>query len=97
VKPLVTSKSAAHSGYGLYILAELVRRNRGTYAITSGAETVIGYQGVRGPVEEVRSHAPWRGTVVTMILDLYNKLPLGEVYKTLPLPEGMTEDDFFAD
>lgn len=95
VQPLVTSKTAAHSGYGLYVLAELVRRNRGTYAITSGSHTVIGYLGVGGPAEEVRSHAPWQGTVVTMILDLHNKLPLGEVYKTLPLPDGMSEDDFF--
>ena len=96
-KPLVTSKSAAHSGYGLYVLSELVRRNRGTYSISSGANTIIGYLTKQGPVEEVHLHAPWRGTVVTVILDLQNKLPLGEVYKTLPLPAGVSEDDLFED
>jgi hypothetical protein len=79
----------------MYILAELIRRNRGTYAITSGTHTVIGYATAKGAVEDIYSHKPWRGTVVTMIVDLHQKLPLGDVYQTLPLPSGMTPDDFF--
>jgi anti-sigma regulatory factor (Ser/Thr protein kinase) len=95
LKPLVTSKRSQHSGYGLYILAELIRRNGGTFSVSSGTHTVVGYR-VRGhTVEKTTEHAAWPGTVVTMIISLQNKLPLGEVYNSLPLPAGYTDEDFF--
>jgi len=96
LEPLVTSKVSGHAGYGLYILSELVLRNVGTYVVSSGAETVIGFRAGSGKkTEVVLQHSPWKGTAVTMILNLQNKLPLGDVYRTLPLPEGYAEEDFF--
>lgn len=75
----------------------MIRRNRGTYAVTSGTQTVVGYRVKAGDREDVYAHARWSGTIVTMIVDLQNRLPLDEVYNTLPLPPGMTTEDFFED
>lgn len=95
LKPLVTSKRSLHAGYGLYILAELLRRNGGTFSVSSGANTVVGYRVRQHTIEKVAEHSAWTGTVVTMIIDLQNKLPLGDVYKSLPLPAGYSDEDFF--
>lgn len=94
IRPLATSKPSNHSGYGLYVLAELIARNHGSFIIGSGTAMLTGY-GRRGRLEtESRAIAPWRGTVVATIIDLKQPLPLDEVYSTLPMPRGFNADDF---
>lgn len=94
IRPLVTSKPNNHSGYGLYVLAELIARNHGSFIIGSGKAMLTGY-GRKGRLEtESRAIAPWRGTVVATIIDLKEPLPLDEVYTTLPMPRGFNADDF---
>jgi anti-sigma regulatory factor (Ser/Thr protein kinase) len=91
-----TSKRERHSGYGLYLLAELVARNRGTFLLTSGTSTLVGYRR-HGVVEyEERRHRPWRGTIVSVILDLNKALPLLDIYRQMPAPAGIVDDDFFV-
>ena len=92
-----TSKSRGHSGYGLYLLSEVISRNRGTVLLTSGSATIVGYRERKALRVEGHSHRPWSGTVVSVIIDLHNRLPLNQVYKEMPLPEGMAEDDLFYD
>jgi hypothetical protein len=41
------------------------------------------------------SHRPWQGTVVSVILDLTQALPILDVYRTMPAPEGEVDDDIF--
>jgi len=101
-KPVTTPDEPGHAGYGLYIASELAVRNGGTFRITSGASTLMRFRGwnparqtpYRGTEEE--SHAPWQGTVVTMVLDLEQLLPISDVYATLPPPRGYADDDFFS-
>jgi hypothetical protein len=95
LQQLVTSKRKAHAGYGLFILSELIYRNLGTYLVSSGTATVVGYRQGGAHKREVQQHAPWSGTVVSMIVNLNAKLPLSEVYKTMPLPPGFEQEDFF--
>lgn len=79
-----TSKKTRHSGYGLFLLAELIRRNRGTLLLTSGSASLIGYARSGGMhFDEVR-HAPWSGTIVSVIIDLHNQLPLLDIYREMP-------------
>ena len=97
LQPLVTSKASAHAGYGLYILSELISRNQGSYMVTSGPATVVGYRARGMHKQDVYRHAPWEGTVVSMIVNLQTKLPLSDVYKSLPLPVGFSAEDFFEE
>jgi hypothetical protein len=88
----VTSKPDRHSGYGLYILSQLISRNRGSFLLGSDTCSVIGYQR-RGALHfDTYSHAPWQGTIISAIIDLHNPLPIGDVYRSMPVPEG---EDFF--
>ncbi len=104
VKLHVTSKRTRHSGYGLYLLAELVARNRGTFLLTSGGATLVGYykqsrgRGRAGGSVEFENylHAPWQGTIISVILDLQHDLPLLEIYSAMPAPAGYEDDDFFV-
>ncbi len=92
-----TSKPARHSGYGLYLLSEVVARNRGTFSISSGSATLVGYLRRREVVFDSFSHAPWRGTIVSAIINLHNSLPILDVYRSMPAPEGYSADDLFVD
>jgi len=90
-----TSKSSAHSGYGLYLLSELISRNRGTFLLASGSATLIGYRRAgRLHVESFHNRA-WQGTIVSVIIDLTRDLPLNQIYKEMPLQEGLTNEDIF--
>ena len=74
----------------------LAVRNGGTFALTSGDMTYVRYKkGGWRPREEFWPHANWLRTLVTIILDLANLLPIGEVYRSLPLPHGYKKEDFF--
>jgi len=88
-----TSKSSGHSGYGLYLLSELISRNGGTFLLASGHATLIGYR--RGGKLFVESYANryWQGTIISVIIDLTRDLPLLQIYKEMPLPEGLTHED----
>jgi len=97
VKLHSTSKKVRHSGYGLYLLAELIRRNRGTFLLTSGRATLVGYQRSNALVFEAQAHRAWHGTIVSVIIDLTNDLPLLEIYREMPAPEGYEEEDLFVE
>jgi hypothetical protein len=89
----VTSKSRGHSGYGLYLLSELISRNGGTFLLASGRATLIGYRRAGKLFIESFQHRPWQGTIVSVIIDLGRGLPLNQIYKEMPLPEGITNED----
>ena len=38
-------------------------------------------------------HRAWRGTIVSVIIDLKRDLPLNQIYREMPLPEGITHED----
>lgn len=90
-----TSKKNRHSGYGLYLLAELVARNRGTFLLTSGRATLVGYQKNRTVTYDVYEHHSWQGTIISVILDLHREFPLLEIYREMPAIPGYEEDDLF--
>ncbi len=97
VKLHSTSKKVGHSGYGLYLLSEVIGRNRGTFLLTSGSATLVGYQRSKALVFETYRHRPWKGTIVSVVIDLRNDLPLLEVYREMPAPAVYGEDDLFVD
>jgi hypothetical protein len=88
-----TSKSSAHSGYGLYLLSELISRNGGTFMLSSGRATLLGYRRAGQLAVEAFENQPWKGTIVSVIIDLKRDLPLSQIYKEMPLPEGITHED----
>lgn len=94
VEKLVTSKSQKHSGYGLYVVSELAKRNGGVFRITSGAETLLIKPDRKGhPVESHITHKRWNGTEVSVMFNMDRPLPILDVYKSLgPISDV---DDFF--
>jgi anti-sigma regulatory factor (Ser/Thr protein kinase) len=92
VKLYSTSKRRRHSGYGLFLF---IGRNRGTFLLSSGGATLVGYQRSRQTVFDAFAHRPWRGTIVSVIIDLSRELPLLEIYREMPLPQGYQDDDLF--
>lgn len=94
----VTSKPDRHSGYGLYLLEQVVARNRGTLVLSSGGTSMFSYQRAGGRLaRDPYNHGEWKGTVVTMILNLHEKLPLRDVYETIPPSPFVIEGDVFDD
>ena len=94
VKLHSTSKRNEHSGYGLYILSELIGRNRGTFLLTSGDATLVGYYKHGATKFDCYRHKYWRGTIVSVIIDLKNPLPINKIYDEMPTLPG-EEDDLF--
>jgi hypothetical protein len=90
-----TSKSSAHSGYGLYLMSELISRNGGTFLLASGHATLIGYRRAGKLFLESFQNRRWEGTIVSIIIDLTRALPLNQIYREMPLPEGSTHEDLF--
>jgi hypothetical protein len=90
-----TSKSSARSGYGLYLLSELISRNGGTFLLASGHSTLSGYRRAGKLFVESFHHRRWEGTIVSIIIDLTRALPLSQIYREMPLPEGLTHEDLF--
>ena len=88
-----TSKRVPHSGYGLYLLAELIARNRGTFLLTSGTATLMGYQKGNKVEFDAYPHQSWQGTIISVIIDLSRALPLLQLYKEMPAVPGYEDDD----
>lgn len=95
VKLYSTSKKDRHTGYGLYILAQLIARNRGTFLVSSGGATLIGYQKGNDVTYDTYLHRSWQGTIVSVIIDLNQQLPLSDVYRSMPAIPGYDQDDIF--
>lgn len=91
----VTSKSTQHSGYGLYLLSRVVANNRGTFLLSSGSASLVGYLRGGGCVFDTSLHNPWQGTVVSVVIDLQQKLSTLDVYNTMPPIEEWRDDEIF--
>ena len=89
----VTSKTRAHSGYGLYVVSDLAARNGGRFRLTSGRSSLLRQPvGLRRRIAQtVLDHLAWQGTAVGLMFDLSRSLPLVAVYNTL---ERDAEDYF---
>jgi hypothetical protein len=94
-KPVVDGVSLGHAGFGLYIVSELARRNHGTFSLTSGGTTVMRFSRYGQPVQTITHHAPWQGTILQVLLDLDSRLPIQEVYRSLPPALGFELVDYF--
>lgn len=97
VRLFSTSKASAHSGYGLYLLSELIRRNRGTFLLSSGTATLVGFERAKKLAFEAFRHRAWQGTIVSVIIDLTNPLPLLDIYREMPAPAGYEAEDLFVE
>jgi hypothetical protein len=94
VKLHSTSKRDEHSGYGLYILSELIGKNRGTFLLTSGMSTLVGYYKNGKTVFDCYHHSYWQGTIVSVVLDLQRPLPINQIYDEMPTLPGEDNDLF---
>lgn len=95
VKLHTTSKRRGHAGYGLYLLSELIARNRGTMFLSSGGASLTGFQKRGRTTFEVATHGAWRGTIVSVVIDLHEQLPLLQIYSEIPPVAGMGDDELF--
>ncbi len=94
LEKLVTSKTSEHSGYGLYVVSDIVRRNGGTFRITSGQHSYMIQEGRRGNMPETPyEHARWNGTEVSAMFRLDRPMPIAAVYESLG-PNRDAEDFF---
>lgn len=68
----------SHFGYGLFTVKRLIELNRSRMTIVSGGQyvTLDRYQQSVMPLKH-----PWEGTIVSLIVDLGNPLPLDQVYE----------------
>ncbi len=91
IERYVTSKIKGHSGYGLYVISELMARNGGILRLTSGSTTLLQQptrKGLRRKTISISmdNHPQWKGTELAIQFNLELPLPLQEVYNTLLLP-----------
>jgi anti-sigma regulatory factor (Ser/Thr protein kinase) len=88
----VSSKlGRGHSGYGLTVVRKLLEQNKGTLFVRSLDECFLV---TRGTCKIFHLLPQWHGTLLIIEWDLKNKMNIGDVYSMLPLPEGMTDEDF---
>lgn len=88
----VTSKPGmGHAGYGLTLARQLLELNGGSLIIVSHGEY---FSSSSGGLSRGAPAFPWHGTVVVLEWNTDRPLDIDSVYKTWPLPEGMTDDDF---
>ena len=68
----------SHFGYGLFTVKRLIELNRGRMTVISGDEflTLNRYQQNVGCLTR-----PWHGTIIALVIDLANPLPLEDVYE----------------
>lgn len=87
----VTSKPGkGHSGYGLALARQLIENNKGTLIVSSQGEYFSSSNG-----QNYIGHGfPWPGTLVVLEWNTDVALDVNAVYKTWPIPEDMTDDDF---
>jgi len=74
----VSPGGRSHFGFGLFTVKRLIEINRGRMTVISGTEyaTLDRYR-----TEVKRLGRPWRGTIVSVVIDLANPLPLELVYE----------------
>ncbi len=88
----VTSKPGqGHSGYGLAIARKLMEQNKGFLLVLSGNEAFSSNAGV---ARRIKTNSHWDGTLLVIEWNLDTPMDIVSIYKSLPLPEGMDEDDF---
>jgi len=68
----------SYFGFGLYTVKRLIELNRGRMTMVSGNEylTLDRYNIATGALDN-----PWHGTIVALVIDLANPLPLEDVYE----------------
>lgn len=74
----VSPGGRSHFGFGLYTVKRLIELNRGRMTVISGDEYVT-LDRYRQETKHLQH--PWRGTIVALIIDLGNPLPLERVYE----------------
>jgi hypothetical protein len=79
------------------VLSELVSRNRGSFLLSSGRASLLGFRRSGKLWLTPYAHRPWKGTIVSVIIDLHSPLPLREVYSSMPVPAGFEDEEFFQD
>lgn len=90
----VTGKPGrGHSGYGLHVARGLLTNNNGMLYVRSGHEAFCLSQGV---TNHFYTNHVWSGTLIVIEWDLDRPVDISDVYKKMPLPEGMDDDDFFS-
>lgn len=74
----VSPGGRSYFGLGLYTAKRLIELNRGIMTLISDDEyaTIGQYRSETGTLED-----PWPGTIVSLVIDLANSLPLEEVYE----------------
>lgn len=88
----ITSKPGrGHSGYGLAVARALMEQNCGNLIIRSGKE---GFSCTNGIHSHFRTKLDLNGTLLVIEWNLSVPMNIGDVYRSFPLPEGMTNDDF---
>ncbi|HCN76986.1 MAG TPA: hypothetical protein DIT13_07315 [Verrucomicrobiales bacterium] len=85
----ITPGGSSHFGYGLFTIKRLIELNRGHLTVVSGDEFVTVN---RFKTEKKKLQTPWSGTIISLLLDLANPLPLEDVYeeevsKIIPEPQ----------
>ncbi|MCG2585528.1 ATP-binding protein [Massilia sp. TS11] len=89
----ITSKPGnGHSGYGLAVARMLLEQNGGMLYVHSGDEVFVTRNGL---IQTFETKVPWSGTLIVIEWDLCGRMDIGDVYRQLPLPEGIDDDDFF--
>ncbi len=68
----------SYFGYGLYTVKRLIEINRGRMTVISGNQylTLDRYRAETGELSQ-----PWVGTIVALVIELANPLPLEDVYE----------------
>jgi anti-sigma regulatory factor (Ser/Thr protein kinase) len=88
----ITSKPGkGHSGYGLHVARRLLEQNNGFLYVRSGHEAFVLATG-RTTCLKTKLH--WNGTLLVIEWNLDEPVDIGQVYRELPLPEDMSDDDF---
>jgi len=88
----ITSKPGmGHSGYGLHVARRLLEQNKGVLYVRSGHEAFIL---ARGDTTSLKTRPHWNGTLLVIEWNLDEPVDIGQVYRELPLPEDMSDDDF---
>lgn len=96
---LVTSKKQGHAGYGLFVVRELCRLNKGQFLLISGPASyrLTHRLLTTGELREEEStylrDVKWKGTFLGIMLNLQNPVDLAPIYKNLPSPRGYEDED----
>lgn len=90
----VTSKPGqGHQGYGLAVARKLLEQNHGVLYVRSIKE---GYLVCPRGNRNIPTKSQWNGTLLVIEWDLDEQMDIGSVYDSFPLPEGMSDDDFYV-